>query len=142
MFAQSGIRSGIVFYDARVHIIPDLYTHPTHNTPTLAGNGAQFFWAGAKTGVKTGTKTATTISAKATNAAKATKARIFGAAHTTEASNVGAKTGTKTATAISAKATNATNAANAAKARIFGAYIVYNHKSQRDELQQTGNNLR
>lgn len=135
MFAQSGIRSGIVFYDARVHIIPDLYTHHTHNTPTLAGNGAQFFWVGAKTSAKTGAKTATAISAKATNAAKAAKARIFGAAHTTEASNVGAKT----ATAIGA---NAAKAANATKARIFGAYIVYNHKSQRDEIQQTGNNLR
>ena len=97
MFAQSGIRSGIVFYDARVHIIPDLYTHPTHNTPTLAGNGAQFFWVGTKTSAKTGAKTATAIGA---------------------------------------------NATKAAKARIFGAYIVYNHKSQRDEIQQTGNNLR
>ena len=81
MFAQSGIRSGIVFYDARVHIIPDLYTHPTHNTPTLAGNGAQFFWAGAKTGAKTATAISANA-AKATNAAKAAKAakaRIFGA---------------------------------------------------------------
>ena len=100
MFAQSGIRSGIVFYDARVHITPDLYTHPTHNTPTLEGNGAQFFGAGTKTGAKTGAKTATAIGA------------------------------------------NATKATNAAKARIFDAYIVYNHKSQRYETQQTGNNLR